>query len=91
MYRRERTYRRELRDAEGRGLASVPDLFLRAVAVGEDTRIRPKESRTERFTVPLPEGAKAIVARLEYWDASDPKAAPRTMLVTVVRRELVGR
>lgn len=91
MYRREKTYRRDLKDAGGRVLATVPDLFLKAAAVGEDTRLRPKESRAERFTVPLPEGAKAVVARLEYWDASDPRAAPKTMLVTVERRELAGR
>jgi len=84
--RRERIYRRELKDAEGRVLATVPDLFLRAASVGVDTRIKQKESRSERFTVPLPEGWKAIVARLEYRDASDPKA-PKTTLVTEQRRE----
>jgi hypothetical protein len=36
--------------------------------------------------VPLPEGWKAIVARLEYRDASDP-AAPKTRLITEQRRE----
>ena len=87
MHRRERTYRRELKDAEGRALVSVPDLFLKAASVGEDTRIKQKESRTERFTVPLPPGWKAIVARLEYRDASDPKAGPKTTLVVEERRE----
>jgi hypothetical protein len=82
----ERIYRRELKDAEGRVLATVPDLFLNAASVGEDTRIKQKEARTERFTVPLPENWKAIVARLEYRDASDPKA-PKTTLVTEQRRE----
>ena len=87
MHRRERAYRRQLKDAEGRTLVSVPDLFLKAASVGEDTRIRQKEARTERFTVPLPEGWKAIVARLEYRDASDPKAGPKTTLVTEERRD----
>jgi hypothetical protein len=87
MHRGERVYRRELKDAQGRPLVSVPDLFLKAAAVGEDTRLKPKESRTERFTVPLPEGWKAIVARLEYRDASDPQTGPQTTLVTEVRRE----
>jgi hypothetical protein len=85
-HRRERVYRRELKDAEGRVLATVPDLFLKAASIGEDTRIKQKESRTERFTVPLPENWKAIVARLEYRDASDPKA-PKTTLISEQRRE----
>ena len=84
--RRQRVYRREMRDAQGRTLSSAADMFLKAASVGEDTRLRQKESRTERFTVPLPEGWKAVVARLEYHDASDP-AAPTTRLVTEQRRE----
>jgi hypothetical protein len=54
--------------------------------VGEDTRIKQKEARSERFTVALPENWKAIVARLEYRDALDPQA-PKTMLVTEQRHE----
>lgn len=87
MHRQERVYRRELKDAEGRTLVAVPDLFLRAASVGEDTRLRQKEARAERFTLPLPEDWKAIVARLEYRDASDAKVGPKTMLVNEVRRE----
>jgi hypothetical protein len=87
VHRAERVYRRELKDAEGHVLVAVADLFLKAASVGEDTRIQPKESRTERFTVPLPENWKAIVARLEYRDASDPTAGPKTTLVTEERRE----
>ena len=34
MHRRERVYRREMRDAEGRPLVTVPDLFLKAASVG---------------------------------------------------------
>jgi hypothetical protein len=87
LHRRERVYRRELRDAQGRSLVTVPELFLNAAAVGVDTRLRPKESRSERFTVPLPDDWRAIVARLEYQDASDPKAGPTTILVAEERRE----
>ena len=76
--RKERVYRRELKDAEGHALATVPDLFLKAASVGEDTRIKQKESRSEPFTMPLPESWKAIVARLEDHDASEPEA-PKTM------------
>jgi hypothetical protein len=91
LHRRERVYRRDLLDAEGRTLATVPDLFLRATSVGDDTRLKPKESRTERFTLPIPEGSMAIVVRLEYRDASDPKAGPKTTLVAEERRELTAR
>jgi hypothetical protein len=87
MHRRERVYRRELKDADGRTLVTVPDLFLKAASVGEDTRLKQKEPRVERFTVPLPENWRAIVARLEYHDASDPKVGTKTTLVTEQRRE----
>jgi hypothetical protein len=90
-HRQERIYRRELKDAEGRVLETVSDLFLRAAAVGRDTRIRPHESRTERFTLPIPEGAKAVVARLEYRDVSDPTTPPKVTLVTEARRDLASR
>jgi hypothetical protein len=85
-HRRERTYRRELLDADGRPLSTVADLFLRAASIGPDTRLKQGEARSERFTVPLPENWKAIVARLEYRDASDPKH-PRSTLILEQRRE----
>jgi hypothetical protein len=85
--RRERVYRRELKDAEGHSLSGVVETFQKAASVGEDTRLQQKEARTERFTVPLPEGWKAIVARLEYRDATDPGSAPKTTLVAEERRE----
>jgi hypothetical protein len=87
LHRRERVYRRVLLDAAGHEVVSPADVFLKAASVGEDTRLRQKESRAERFTVPLPEGWKAIVARLEYRDASDPAAPPKTTLVVEERRE----
>jgi hypothetical protein len=87
MHRRERVYQRDLNDAEGRTLVTVPDLFLKAASVGKDTRIKQKETRAERFTVPLPEDWRAIVARLEYHDASDPKAGTKATLVAEDRRE----
>jgi hypothetical protein len=88
LHRRERVYHRTLQDAAGQELVTVADLMLKAAREGEDTRIQPGESRAERFTVPIPEGAKAIVVRLEYRDLSDSKTGPRTMLVTEERREL---
>lgn len=91
LQRRERLFRRELRDAQGRALTSVADLFLKSAAVGEDTRLKPTEARTERFTVPVPAGAKAIVARLEYRDASAPGAEPTSTLILEERHPLSGR
>jgi hypothetical protein len=84
--RQERVYRRELLDAAGQPLATVQDLFLKSASVGHDTRLKQKEARAERFTVPLPESWKAIVARLEYRDASDPKQ-PRTTVIAEQRRD----
>jgi hypothetical protein len=85
-HRRERIYRRELKDAEGHVLVRTSDLFLKAASVGEDSRLGQKEARTEHFTVPLPAGWKAVVARLEYRDASDP-VAPKVRLVAEQRHE----
>jgi hypothetical protein len=90
-HRQERVYRRELKDAQGRVLATASDLFLRAAAVGQDNRIKPEEARTERFNLPIPEGARAVVARLEYRDTSDRADAPVTLLVTEIRRNLAPR
>jgi Cytochrome c554 and c-prime len=90
-FRQERVYRRDLLDEQGHVLVTIPDLFQKAASVGEDTRLKPKESRSERFTIPLSEGAKAIVARLEYRDSSDPKGPPKTTLVIEERRPFPGR
>lgn len=89
--RQERVYRRELKDDRGIVVETVADMFLKAASVGSDTRIKPKESRRERFSVPVPPGARAIVARLEYRDASDPRSAPLTSTVTEVKRPLGAR
>jgi len=91
LHRRERVYRRTHQDAAGQELVTVADLMLKAAREGDDTRIQPGESRAERFTVPIPEGARAIVARLEYRDLSDPKAGPRTILVNEERQDLTLR
>jgi hypothetical protein len=90
-YRSERVYRRELKDDRGRVLDDVPDLFLRAASVGRDNRLQPQETREERFTLPLPQGARAVVARLEYHDAAAAGDAPAVLVITEARRELSGR
>lgn len=64
----ERTYARTIRDQKG---ATVPreDLaFMKAAKVVEDTRIAPKETRTETFAFDLPSGRRARVeANLYYY------------------------
>jgi hypothetical protein len=87
-HRQERVYRRELKDDKGVVLQNVADMFLRAASVGTDSRIKPRESRRERFAVPLPSWARAIVVRLEYRDASDPRGGPITSLITEVKHPL---
>jgi hypothetical protein len=88
--RLERVYRRQMLDAQGRELLAAGDLFTKAVSVGEDTRLRPKESRSERFTLAVPADSKSIVVRLEYRDASDPSGAPKLTVVSEEKRPLSG-
>jgi hypothetical protein len=85
--RRDRIYHRALLDEGGRGLVAVGDLFLKAKSVGADTRLQPKETRVEHFTIPLPDDWVAIVARLEYVDASSVTAGPQVTMVREVRWE----
>lgn len=89
--RQERLFRRELKDARGVVVETVADMFLKAASVGSDSRLKPKEARRERFTIGVPPGARAIAARLEYRDASDPRSAPTTVLITEVKRPLGAR
>jgi hypothetical protein len=90
VHRQEKVYRRELKDDKGRVLTGIAEMFLKAAAVGRDNRIKPQETRQERFTLPLPPGSKAVVVRLEYRDTSDPRGAPLTTLIAETRRELAG-
>ncbi len=81
-------YRREIKDERGRTLRTVHELFLKGASVGVDNRIRPRESRMERFSLPIPPDGRAVVARLEYENASDPERAPVLIRITEIRREL---
>lgn len=87
----ETEYRRELRDAQGMQLRSLTDMLLRASAQGEDSRLRPGETRRQYFRITLPERARAVVARLEYRDATDPSAPVRSTVITQERREIPAR
>jgi len=87
----ETVYRREVRDAKGASLKSLPEMLLRATAVGQDNRLKPGETRHESFRIALKEGARAVVARLEYRDATDATAPVKSSVITQERRELKAR
>ena len=87
----ERVYRRELRDAKDNPVKGLAETFMKAKSEGEDTRLRPGETRTEQLTVQLPQASRAVVARLEYRDASDAAGQPKISVITQVRWELKGR
>ena len=83
----ERAWRRVVLDREGRVLEGPVEIILRGAADGPDTRLRAGETRNETFDFDLPQGARAVVARLEYRDLTD-AGAPRGILVSEVRRNL---
>ena len=87
----ERIYRRELRNAKGSSLTDLAEIFVTAASEGEDTRLKPAESRTERFTVPLKQGSRAVVARLEYRDASAGGEKSKVSVITESRWEIKAR
>ena len=64
----ERVYARTIQDQKGTTLQREHLAFLRGAKVVEDTRIAPKETRTETFTFDLPQGRRARVeANLYYF------------------------
>jgi len=87
----ERVYRRELRDSRGSPLKGLAEIFVKAKSEGQDTRLRPQETRTERMSLPLNQGSRAVVARLEYRDSADDRSPARVAVVTEVRWELKSR
>lgn len=64
----ERIYARTIQDAKGATLPREDQAFLKGAKVVEDTRIAPKETRTETFAFDLPAGRRARVeANLYYY------------------------
>ncbi|HEX8763819.1 MAG TPA: multiheme c-type cytochrome [Candidatus Acidoferrum sp.] len=64
----ERIYARTIQDQKGQTLPREDLAFLKAAKVVEDTRIAPKETRTETFTFDLAAGRRARVeANLDYY------------------------
>lgn len=87
----ERIYRRELRDSKGSPLKGLAETFMKAKSEGEDTRLKPQETRTERLTLSLPQATRAVVARLEYRDSTDAGAPPHISVISEARWELRSR
>jgi hypothetical protein len=64
----ERVYARTIQDQKGTTLQREHLAFLKGAKVVEDTRIAPKETRTETFTFDLPADRRARVeANLYYY------------------------
>ncbi|MEW5901370.1 MAG: multiheme c-type cytochrome [Acidobacteriota bacterium] len=62
-----RIYQRLLKDQAGRNVEKVLDLFQNASEVAVDTRLKPREPKSESFVFATPKNKKiTITARLEY-------------------------
>ena len=88
---REVVYRRVLLDGEGTEIPeeNIKDMFLKATSVKSDNRIRPKETRREEFTFPLPKGIRGsllVESTLDY-EFSVPYLEPNIMKVEMARDE----
>jgi Cytochrome c554 and c-prime len=84
-------YRRVLVDGEGREIPeeNIKDMFLKATSVKSDNRIRPKETRREEFTFPLPKGigGTLLVESYLYYEFSVPYLEPNIMKVEMAEDE----
>lgn len=66
-FSQQRTYQKIMRDDSGKEIKKECQVFLQAAKVSFDNRIRPKETRTERFVFAKPKNKKiTITARIEY-------------------------
>jgi hypothetical protein len=64
----QRVYRRTVADGKGEVLNSEPLVFTKGAKVLTDTRLAPKETKTETFTFPLRRGSQGrVVASLYYY------------------------
>ena len=63
----ERVYQRVLVNEKGEELKSEAEVFVEAKGVRRDTRLKPRESRLEKFTFPITPGTEVLVtAKLAY-------------------------
>ena len=72
-------------------LRSLADILMRASTQGEDSRLLPGETRRQFFRLTLSDRARAVVARLEYRDSTDPGTEPKATVITQERREVTTR
>jgi len=64
----QRVYRRTVADRNGEVLKSEPLVFVKGAKVVTDTRLAPKETKTETFTFPMRRGSQArVVASFYYY------------------------
>lgn len=66
IYTAERVYERVLVNESGKPPASEGEIFLDSKRVKSDTRLAPREKRTELFRFPAPPGEVSVRARLLY-------------------------
>ena len=91
LEKKEVVYRRVLVDGEGKEIPeeNIKDMFLKAVSVKSDNRIRPKETRREEFTFSLPKGVVStlLVESYLYYEFSVPYLEPNMMKVEMAEDE----
>jgi hypothetical protein len=64
----QRVYRRTVADRNGEVLKSEPLVFIKGAKVVTDTRLAPKETKTETFVFPMRRGSQArVVASFYYY------------------------
>lgn len=79
------TYTRLLIDQQGRPVTKMMDIFRNASAVALDSRLKPRETRSENFVFAVPASDKVtITARLEYLFVAD-VLSPTEMRVEMAR------
>lgn len=66
-FTQQRIYQKIMLDESGKDIKKECEVFLKAARISFDNRIRPRETRTERFAFAKPKNKKmTITARIEY-------------------------
>ena len=66
-FSQQRVYQKRVVDESGKEIKKEYDFFLKAARVSFDNRLRPRETRMERFAFAMPKNRKiTISARIEY-------------------------
>ena len=66
-FREQRKYSRTVSDRSGFVLDRESAVFIKAAQVVKDTRLAPNETRTEKFSFPIPRGTQAEVEATFYY------------------------